>query len=276
MPTSSSSAVVRSRCAPLGAPASVRPSAICAPTVRRGLSEANGFWKTIWMRASSRLARLAARAAQRPVRRAAPRPPSRGDEPDGRLARASTCRSPTRRRARRSARARPRCSRPRRRAPGRGRGRGRRPRGRESRAALIAAPNGSTWQASRRVAETATSGGTSTRHCSAAYGHRGWNAQPAGRARGRRRRAGDRDELACRRPAPGCGSASSSARVYGWRGVVEQLARRAGLDDAARVEDRDLVGDRRHHAEVVGDQDHREARSRGAAGRAGAGCRPGR
>ena len=58
--------------------------------------------------------------------------------------------------------------------------------------------------------------------------------------------------------ASGCGSASSSARVYGWRGASSSSRRRPRLDDAARVEDRDVVGDRREDAEVVRDQDHRE------------------
>ena len=74
------------RRAPLGAPASASPSAICAPIVRRGLSDANGFWKTICIRACSRRRALCgASGVQRLARRAAPRPPSRGTSPTAAL-----------------------------------------------------------------------------------------------------------------------------------------------------------------------------------------------
>jgi hypothetical protein len=41
-------------------------------------------------------------------------------------------------------------------------------------------------------------------------------------------------------------------------GTPEQLVPPAGLDDLPRIEDRDPVGDRRHHGEVVRDQHDRE------------------
>ena len=40
--------------------------------------------------------------------------------------------------------------------------------------------------------------------------------------------------------------------------MLEQFVSRPGLDDAPGIEDRDPVGDRRHHCEVVRDQDDRE------------------
>ena len=42
-------------------------------------------------------------------------------------------------------------------------------------------------------------------------------------------------------------------------GVVEDLLERAGLDDLARVHDEDAVGDVGDDAEVVSDQDRRQA-----------------
>ena len=60
--------------------------------------------------------------------------------------------------------------------------------------------------------------------------------------------------------ASGCGSASRRPRVYGWRGRPSTSVAAARLDDAARVEHGDPVGDRREDAEVVRDEDDREAR----------------
>src|SRR5262249_56154356 len=79
-----------------------------------------------------------------------------------------------------------------------------------------AVANGSTGQASARPSAGASSG-TSTRQGSFAKAHRGWNAQPGGMLPG----FGGEPAIAtsgwCRRSS-GCGSASSSARVYGGRG----------------------------------------------------------
>ena len=58
--------------------------------------------------------------------------------------------------------------------------------------------------------------------------------------------------------ASGCGSASSSARVYGWRGCDSSSSTLPASTMRPGVEHRDPVGDRRHHAEVVRDQDHGE------------------
>ena len=117
--------------------------------------------------------------------------------------------------------------------------------------------NGSTGQASSRSPHA-----SERRHLGAARLLRVRAARvegAAGRDRARaRRRAGDRDQRLCRCAASGCGSASSSARVYGCRGRCSTSSRDARLDDPAGVEDRDAVGDRRHDAEVVRDQDDRQ------------------
>ena len=47
--------------------------------------------------------------------------------------------------------------------------------------------------------------------------------------------------------------------MYGWRGRPSTSGARTGLDDPAGVEDGDAVGDRREDAEVVRDEDDREA-----------------
>ena len=73
-----------------------------------------------------------------------------------------------------------------------------------------------------------------------------------------RREARNRLEL---RAALGLGMrerVEKRARV-GMPRLCEQLLRRTGLDDPPRVEDRDVVGDRAEDAEVVRDEDHREA-----------------
>src|SRR5581483_5768894 len=80
----------------------------------------------------------------------------------------------------------------------------------------LPATKGSTWQASR-LSPAGASGGTTIRHWSCANAQRGWNAQPRGI------RPGDGGEppiatSSCSFGASGCGSASSSAFVYGWRG----------------------------------------------------------
>ena len=153
---------------------------------RRGLSDENGFWNTICRRASSRgrAPRVSGRTS-RPSNRIVP---ESGARPSRRPpARASTCRSPTRRRGRRSGRVRRRGSRRRRHGPGRPRAartrrRRRRARGRSTRSSGAERVDGA---GERRVRSTGTSGGTASRQqCSSAYGQRGWNAQPGGMLRG--------------------------------------------------------------------------------------------
>ena len=168
MPTSSSSAAVRCLAASSWrCPASVSPSAICEPIVRRGLSDANGFWKTICTRACSRLPAL---RVQR--RRAAPSSrtcPARGftrptaafasellPQPDS-PTRPTTCPRSTR-----DARARRRRARPAR------RGRDRPPRGRAPRAALMTAGTGRRAGELAAVGDGQTSAGTSVCDCSVA------------------------------------------------------------------------------------------------------------
>ncbi len=107
MPTISSSSptrrVARIACAAAGARASTSSSA--RPTVSRGLSEAYGSWNTIWTR--RRIGRRSRPRSRRDVaaRRARCDPTSalRGGPAAGR---ASTCRSPIRRRCRASRRGR--------------------------------------------------------------------------------------------------------------------------------------------------------------------------
>ena len=108
-----------------------------------------------------------------------------------------------------------------------------------------------------RRSPTGTSGGTTVRTRRSRYAQRGWKAQPGGMRPG----VGGAPAIAtrsCSFGASGCGSASSSARVYGMARPLQDVFARTGLDDAPRVEDRDAVGDRREHAEVVRDQHDRE------------------
>ena len=64
------------RCARGTRPSTSSASASCAPTCRRGLSDENGFWKTICSRAELARPRAARRAARtsRPSKRTVPRP----------------------------------------------------------------------------------------------------------------------------------------------------------------------------------------------------------
>ena len=81
---------------------------------------------------------------------------------------------------------------------------------------------------------------------------RGWKAHPRGRRAGAAARRRDRPQ---RRPAGSSGwAARRAARACTDAAAAAGRPRGARLDDAAGVEDRELVGDRRHHAEVVRDQ----------------------
>ena len=60
-------------------------------------------------------------------------------------------------------------------------------------------------------------------------------------------------------PSGTCGFAPSSAWVYGCAGSSRTAGGGAGLDDLAGVHDRDVVADVGDHAEVVADDDHRQA-----------------
>ena len=63
-----------------------------------------------------------------------------------------------------------------------------------------------------------------------------------------------------RGPVPGI--EASSARVYGWRGLSKSRARGCDLRHAAAVEHQHAVGDLGDHAEIVGDEQDRQALSR--------------
>ena len=72
------------------------------------------------------------------------------------------------------------------------------------------------------------------------------------------------------RPLPSIvGTADSSASVYGWCGPANTTSAAAELHEAPEVEDGDPVGDVAHDAEVVRDEDVRDALLAPAARRAG-------
>ena len=81
------------------------------------------------------------------------------------------------------------------------------------------------------------------RHVSTAYSQRGLKTHPGGRWPGWAGRPG-MPRSTEPRGSSGCGSASSNARVYGWRGRAQDIGREAVLDDPSAVEDRQVVGDR--------------------------------
>src|SRR5581483_8585539 len=193
-----------------------RPSAICAPTFRRGLNDEYGFWNTSCSRTSAE--GRARRQGRDVVLLEADGPLDDRHETDGG---ARERRLPAARLADEpddpagvdgQARTRDRAHAP-------------------AAAALVvdddvgqlerahgaaSCANGSTGHASSRP-PASTSGGTSRRQLSRRYPQRGWKAQPAGIAPG----VGGEPPIAtssCSCAASGCGSASSSARVYGWRG----------------------------------------------------------
>ena len=199
--------------------------ASCAPTFRRGLSDEYGFWKTSCSRTSSRgRARRVSGVDRRALEDDRARP-SVGTSPTA--ARASVDLpqpdSPTRptiwpaldgqaRAGDRAHAARRRAARSRRRR-------------REARARSSAA-NGSTGQASRR-SPTWTSGGHLARAARRARRRSGGGRRSRP---GSRRGVGGAPAIATSGlsgVASGCGSASSSARVYGWRGRCEHVLARA-------------------------------------------------
>ena len=69
-----------------------------------------------------------------------------------------------------------------------------------------------------------------------------------------RQRAGDRVEAALGLVGPTTGQAAEQADGVGMLRVVEDLGRRALLDDLAGVHHADAIADAAHHTEVVGDQ----------------------
>src|ERR1019366_9375204 len=84
------------------------------------------------------------------------------------------------------------------------------------------APN--TWHATPCPAETSSRTGVVVRHRGSACGQRGWNRQPGGGASGE---GGSPASLIRARPgACTCGTADSSAFVYGCRGAA--ISVRAG------------------------------------------------
>ena len=117
--------------------------------------------------------------------------------------------------------------------------------------------SGSTGQAEKRAVPTPSSGGTLALQLACAQLQRGWKAQPAGRANG-----------VAGTPAIGLNGTSAALRVgQGEQQLLgvrvprrgEHVAGRTGLDHAPGVEDRDPIGDARHHPEVVGDEQHPHA-----------------
>ena len=94
-------------------------------------------------------------------------------------------------------------------------------------------------------------------HFSKACGQRGRKRQPCGGREQRWRLAADlRQPLGRSLVEPR--ERAEQAPGVGVLGVVEDLVERALLDDLPGVHDEDAVGDLGDHAEVVGDQDHRE------------------
>ena len=81
----------------------------------------------------------------------------------------------------------------------------------------------------------------------------------AGRPGSARRPGAGSARAAARGRGRGSGSADSSAWVYGWAGLLEDLVAGADLDDLAEVHHRHPVGDVAHHRQVVGDEEVGEA-----------------
>ena len=104
------------------------------------------------------------------------------------------------------------------------------------------------WQRTSWPPPTSWATGNSSRHCSLASVQRGWKKQPSGRPPGSGAVPGI--PITARLPSRS-GTARSSRRVYGWRGGLEELVARAGLDDPPGVHDRDAVGQLGHDREVV-------------------------
>ena len=125
-----------------------------------------------------------------------------------------------------------------------------------------------------RGSSTRFSSRGSSMHFSNACGQRGRNLQPCGEVDQRRRRALDRVQPLRLRPVEPRDRAEQAPGVRVLR-VVEDVALRAALDDAAGVHDDDLVGDLGDDAEVVRDQDHGRVEVVLAAGRSARGSAPG-
>ena len=125
-----------------------------------------------------------------------------------------------------------------------------------SRAAREIRPSSTAWQATR-TPPSGSSIGRSTRQRSLACGQRGWKVQPAGGCSG----LGTSPCTGVRaRPLMWMsGIASSSIRVYGWRGAANRSRLVGDLDDAAEVHHADLVGDVADDREVVRDEEVGEA-----------------
>ena len=106
-------------------------------------------------------------------------------------------------------------------------------------------------------------------------GQRGWKRQPVGGSREVGRRAGDPGQPR-QRAASAAGTSFSSPCVYGCCGFAASSLGRRGLDDLARVHDRDPVRELEQERQVVRDEEHREAEARASAPRSAAGSRAGR
>ena len=122
-----------------------------------------------------------------------------------------------------------------------------RPPPRNGRPALCASPTGRKRGILRRAA----------RRGRGRSAQRGWNGQPGGRSRRRRRLAGDRIEPRVGGVDPR--HALQQRHRVGMARMPEDLLDRPGLDDAAAIHDGDAMGDFGDDAEIVGDQDHRRA-----------------
>ena len=107
------------------------------------------------------------------------------------------------------------------------------------------------------VGDTPCRAGTSLRQRSKASGQRGVEAAPGRPLPRPRHGALDLLQPAPARLRPRDG-AQQPLRV-GMPRPAQQLLARALLDDLARIHDGDPVGDHVHHAEVVGDEEHRRA-----------------
>ena len=106
----------------------------------------------------------------------------------------------------------------------------------------------------------AGSAGNGAVHCSCANWQRLANRQPVGHEPGGGTvPAIDASRSGTGSPSGTCGLAPSRAIVYGCAGVVQDGGGGAGLDDLAGVHHRDVVADVGDHAEVVADDDHRQA-----------------
>ena len=100
--------------------------------------------------------------------------------------------------------------------------------------------------------------GIASRHCVIASGHRAANGHPVGGSTRSGGDAVDRHEPRhhdVERAACCC----SSPAVYGCPGAAKSSSAVADLDDLAGVHHRDPVAQTGHDAEVVGDQQHRQA-----------------